>query len=54
VAVSAQADAAGMSGWELGALKALVSYADGIQVDTYEDGSRFYINGQHKTRAMLD
>jgi len=25
-----------------------------IQVDTCEDGSRFYINGQHKTRAMLD
>jgi hypothetical protein len=52
--VRAQAEAAGMSGWELGALKALVSYADGIQVDTCEDGSRFYINGQHKTRAMLD
>jgi hypothetical protein len=25
-----------------------------IQVDTDEDGSGFYINGQHKTRAMLD
>ena len=49
-----EATAAGIAGWELDALDALVSYADGIQVDTDEDGSGFYINGQHKTRAMLD
>lgn len=52
--VLGQARAAGMDGWELDALDALVSYGDGIQPDTYEDGSRFYINGQHKARAMLD
>lgn len=52
--VRAQARGARMGGWELDALDALVSYGDGIQPDTYEDGSRFYINGQHKTRAMLD
>ena len=52
--VRAQAGAKGIAGWELDALDALVSYGDGIQVDTYEDGSGFYINGQHKTRAMLD
>ena len=52
--VRAQAEAAGVGGWELDALDALVSYGDGIQVDTYDDGSSFYINGQHKARAMLD
>jgi hypothetical protein len=52
--VRAQARVAGITGWQLSALDALVRYGDGIQVETYEDGSRFYINGQHKTRAMLD
>ena len=43
-----------MTGWQLDALDALVNTADGIQLDTSEDGRRRYINGQHKTRAMLD
>jgi hypothetical protein len=49
-----QARAAGVSGWDFDALEALVNSGDGIQIDRYEDGRRFYINGQHKTRAMLD
>ena len=53
VRAQAEAEAAGVGGWELDALDALVSYGDGIQVDTYDDGSSFYINGQHKGQAML-
>jgi hypothetical protein len=49
-----QARAAGTEGWEFDALEALVNSGDGIQLDKYDNGRRFYINGQHKTRAMLD
>jgi hypothetical protein len=49
-----QARAAGVSGWDLDALEALVNSGDGIQIDKYEDGRSFCVNGQHKTRAMLD
>lgn len=52
--VVAQARAAGITGWQLDALDCLVNSADGIQLDTDENGRRFFINGQHKTRAMLD
>lgn len=52
--VLAQARADGVSGWQLDALECLVNCYDGIQLDTGDDGRRFFINGQHKTRAMLD
>lgn len=42
-----------MTGWELDALGTLTDPADGIQIE-HSDGSRFYINGQHKAQAMLD
>jgi hypothetical protein len=48
-----KAKAAGMSGWELDALSALTDSHDGIQVETDHHG-RFYVNGQHKSQAMLD
>ena len=51
--VLAQARAAGMSGWELDALSALTDSHDGIQVEA-DDNGRFYVNGQHKSQAMLD
>jgi len=52
--VVAQAEGAGITGWQLGALDCLVNSADGIQLDTDDNRRRFFINGQHKTRAMLD
>jgi hypothetical protein len=52
--VLSQARAAGVTGWQLDALECLVNCYDGIQLDTGDDGRRFFINGQHKTRAMLD
>lgn len=51
--VLSQARTAGMTGWELDALGTLTDPADGIQIED-SDGSRFYINGQHKAQAMLD
>lgn len=52
--VIAQAEAAGITGWQLDALDCLVNSFDGIQLDTDGNGRRFFVNGQHKTRAMLD
>jgi hypothetical protein len=52
--VMAQARTAGITGWQLDALDSLMDSDDGIQLDTSADGKRFFINGQHKTRAMLD
>ncbi|MGP3920550.1 hypothetical protein [Nonomuraea sp. 10N515B] len=49
------AQAEGLSGWELDALHTLVCPGDGIQL-TVPAGHRrtFYINGQHKSQALLD
>jgi hypothetical protein len=52
--VVAQAEAAGITGWQFDALDSLANSADGIQLDTDGNRRRFFINGQHKTRAMLD
>ena len=51
--VIAQAGAAGITGWQLDALDCLMDSHDAIQLDTDADGKRFFVNGQHKTRAML-
>ncbi|TMR92695.1 hypothetical protein [Nonomuraea basaltis] len=49
------AQAEGLGGWELDALDALICPADGIQL-TVPAGHRrtSYINGQHKSQALLD
>jgi hypothetical protein len=52
--VLAQARADGVTGWQLDALEHLVNCYEGILLDTGDDGRRDFINGQHKTRAMLD
>jgi len=49
------AEAEGVTGWELDALDALVCPEDGIQLSMFAgDRRRSYINGQHKSQAMLD
>jgi hypothetical protein len=52
--VTAQARAAGIIGWQLDALDCLMDSYNAIQIDADTDGKRFFVNGQHKTRAMLD
>lgn len=49
------AQAEGLSSWELNALNTLISPGDGIQL-TVQAGRRrtAYINGQHKSQALLD
>jgi hypothetical protein len=51
--VLSQARTARMTEWELDALNTLIDPNDGIQIED-SDGSRFYINGQHRAEAMLD
>jgi hypothetical protein len=38
--------------WTLAAAKSLL--CDPIQYTSYEDGHRFYVNGRHRSQAMLD
>ena len=52
--VLTQAEIEGLTGWELDALDTIVSPADGIQIESDDDGHRFYINGQHRAHALLD
>jgi hypothetical protein len=49
------AQAEGLSGWELDALATLICPGDGIQLDVPAGYRRtFYINGQHRSQALLD
>ncbi|GAA2418176.1 hypothetical protein [Nonomuraea africana] len=53
--VRQEAQAEGMHGWELQALAALVCPADGIELQVLAGARRnSYVNGQHKSQAMLD
>jgi hypothetical protein len=44
----------GLSSWELNALDTLISPGDGIQLTLLAGHRRTYINGQHKSQALLD
>jgi hypothetical protein len=47
-------DAAGLPGAETEALGELLLDGTGVQINRYDDGTRYYINGRHRTTAMLE
>jgi hypothetical protein len=54
-AMNCNARAEGLGGWELQALNALISPGDGIQLAVIAGDRRTsYINGQHKSQALLE